>query len=70
MKIEKAVPIPPRYDSLFVKTAVQMAIGDSVKVETMREAVNLSQAIRRRHIGGNASMRQINSQTWRVWRIS
>jgi hypothetical protein len=68
MKIDKSIPLPPRIGSEFVSTAKQMEVGDSVKVVTMREAINLSQAIRRR--GGNASMRQVNTEAWRVWRTA
>tara|TARA_B100000683_G_C12475930_1_gene549546 strand:- start:1758 stop:1970 length:213 start_codon:yes stop_codon:yes gene_type:complete len=66
LKIEKNIALPPRKAGApLVSLAYRMVEGDSVKVNKS-QCVPLCQAIRRQ--GGQAAMRKIDDETWRVWR--
>ena len=65
-RIEKGIALPPpRANSPVLNLALRMQAGDSVKVGKTH-CVSLCQAIRRH--GGEAAMRKIDDDTWRVWR--
>lgn len=67
LKIEKGIAMPMRNTySEISSLALRMSVGDSVKVRKS-QAVAMSQAIRRH--GGLASMRKIDDDTWRVWKV-
>jgi hypothetical protein len=71
MKIEKNIPIPPKGNTgKFSNIAAEMEEGDSVKVESWKDAVALTQCIGRKHPLGKGSIRAQRDSTYRVWRIS
>lgn len=71
MKIEKNIPLPDRGRSgKFSVIAIEMEEGDSVKVDSWKDAVALSACIARKHPLGKGSIRAQRDSTYRVWRIS
>ena len=64
MKIEKNIPITPKYSSV----AREMETEDSVLCQTKREAHSLRGALYR--TGHKAVTRKLPEGTWRVWKVS
>lgn len=72
MKIEKNVPLPARKSNRgkFSETVDAMQEGDSVFVDTFKDAVALSNSIARKHPLGKGAVRAQRNGGYRVWRIS
>ena len=72
MKIEKNVPLPTRKSGRgkFSETVDAMQEGDSVFVDTFKDAVALSNSIARKHPLGKGAVRAQRDGGYRVWRIS
>ena len=63
MKIEKNIPITPKYSSV----AREMQTGDSVLCQTMKEVASLRGAVYR--TGHKAVTRKLPDGGWRLWKI-
>ena len=66
-KIEKGVPLPDRYAGLRKSIAHRMEVGDSVLMDSFRDAKSLGECIRR--YGWKASWRKTR-EGFRVWRVA
>lgn len=72
MKIEKNVPLPARKTGCakFSETVEAMQEGDSVFVDTFKDAAALSNSIARKHPLGKGAIRAQRDGGYRVWRVS
>lgn len=72
MKIEKNIPLPERKGRCgkFSEIIEAMQEGDSVFVDTFKDAVALSNSIARKHPLGKGAIRAQRDGGYRVWRVS
>jgi hypothetical protein len=67
VKIEHGVPIPPPLPGQWKRLGEQMRVGDSVLLETQKDAYALRAAMHR--MGRQVSYRKIAGEGWRIWRV-
>jgi hypothetical protein len=72
MKIEKNIPLQEKRGRCgkFSETIEAMQEGDSVFVDTFKDAVALSNSIARKHALGKGAIRAQRDGGYRVWRVS